>query len=92
MKGQLYNPTFLEICDLHPVLAIHKQEYVNDLIQLTLNQKAARKIGSSFKELIERELRFAQGTILLKNLLTQSFFNIGGTHHAYSTHGEAFVC
>jgi acetoin utilization deacetylase AcuC-like enzyme len=27
------------ICDLHPVLAIHKQEYVNDLIQ-PLNQSS----------------------------------------------------
>jgi acetoin utilization deacetylase AcuC-like enzyme len=25
------------LCDLTPVLAIHKQEYVNDLLQLTLN-------------------------------------------------------
>jgi hypothetical protein len=31
--------------DLTPVLAIHKQEYVNDLLQLTLNAKAVRKIG-----------------------------------------------
>jgi acetoin utilization deacetylase AcuC-like enzyme len=54
-----------EFCDLHPVLAIHKQEYVNDLIQLTLNPKAARKIGFPLsKELIERELRIAQGTII----------------------------
>jgi hypothetical protein len=31
-----------EVCDL--TLAIHKQEYVNDLLQLTLNAKAT-KIG-----------------------------------------------
>jgi acetoin utilization deacetylase AcuC-like enzyme len=37
------------ICDLHPVLAIHKQEYVNDLIQLTLNPKAARKMDFLFQ-------------------------------------------
>jgi hypothetical protein len=48
MKGQLYNPTFAPFCDLHPVLAIHKQEYVNDLIQLTLDP-AARKIGFLFQ-------------------------------------------
>jgi acetoin utilization deacetylase AcuC-like enzyme len=59
---QLFAPG---ICDLHPVLAIHKQEYVNDLIQLTLNPKAARKIGFLSKELIERELRIAQGTIIV---------------------------
>ncbi|MFQ3173068.1 MAG: acetoin utilization deacetylase AcuC-like enzyme [Flavobacterium sp.] len=83
-----------EICDLSPVLAIHKQEYVDDLLNLTLNQKAARKIGFPLsKELVERELRIAQGTIIgaQKSFETKVSFNIaGGTHHAYSTHGEAF--
>ena len=83
-----------EICDLLPVLAIHKQEYVNDLIQLTLDPKAARKIGFPLsKELVERELRIAQGTLICaqKSFETKVSFNIaGGTHHAYSTHGEAF--
>jgi acetoin utilization deacetylase AcuC-like enzyme len=83
-----------EICDLNHVLAIHKQEYVNDLLNLTLNTRAARKIGFPLsKELIERELRIAQGTIIgaQKSFETKASFNIaGGTHHAYSTHGEAF--
>lgn len=82
------------LCDLAPVLAIHKQEYVNDLLQLTLNAKAARKIGFPLsKELVERELIIAQGTIsgAQKSFDTKVSFNIaGGTHHAYSTHGEAF--
>jgi len=82
------------ICDLATVLAIHKQEYVNDLLQLTLNAKAARKIGFPLsKELVERELIIAQGTITgaQKSFNTKVSFNIaGGTHHAYSTHGEAF--
>jgi acetoin utilization deacetylase AcuC-like enzyme len=83
-----------EVCDLKHVLAIHKQEYVNDLVNLTLNPKAARKIGFPLsKELVERELRIAQGTIIgaQKSFETKVSFNIaGGTHHAYSTHGEAF--
>jgi acetoin utilization deacetylase AcuC-like enzyme len=83
-----------EICDLKSVLAIHKQSYVTDLLQLTLDPKAARKIGFPLsKELIERELRIAQGTITgaQKSFETKVSFNIaGGTHHAYSTHGEAF--
>ena len=83
-----------EQCDLASVLAIHKQEYVNDLLQLTLNAKAARKIGFPLsKELVERELIIAQGTITgaQKSFDTKVSFNIaGGTHHAYSTHGEAF--
>jgi acetoin utilization deacetylase AcuC-like enzyme len=45
------------------------------------------------KELVERELIIAQGTITGHKIIRyQSIFNIaGGTHHAYSTHGEAFV-
>jgi acetoin utilization deacetylase AcuC-like enzyme len=82
------------IADLAAVLAIHTQAYVNDLLQLTLNAKAARKIGFPLsRELVQRELIIAQGTITgaQKAFETQVSFNIaGGTHHAYSTHGEAF--
>ncbi|MBC5840620.1 histone deacetylase [Flavobacterium sp. F-380] len=83
-----------ELCDLTPVLAIHNKGYVNDLLQLTLNAKAARKIGFPLSnELVQRELIIAQGTITgaQKSFDTKVSFNIaGGTHHAYSTHGEAF--
>ena len=83
-----------EICDLAPVLAIHTTAYVNDLLRLTLDTKAARKIGFPLsRELIERELIIAQGTITgaQKSFDTKVSFNIaGGTHHAFSDHGEAF--
>jgi acetoin utilization deacetylase AcuC-like enzyme len=83
-----------EMCDLEDVLAIHSKEYLNDLLDLTLAPKAARKIGFPLsKELVERELRIAQGTIegAKKSFETKVAFNIaGGTHHAYSNHGEAF--
>jgi acetoin utilization deacetylase AcuC-like enzyme len=83
-----------DVCDLNPVLAIHKQSYVDDLLRLSLDPKAVRKIGFPLsKELVERELRIAQGTITgaQKSFETKVSFNIaGGTHHAYSTHGEAF--
>ena len=82
------------VCDLKHVLTVHKQEYVNDLLHLTLNPKAARKIGFPLsKDLVKRELIIAQGTITgaQRSLETNISFNIaGGTHHAYSTHGEAF--
>lgn len=82
------------ICSLEHVLAVHKQEYVDDLLNLTLNPKAARKIGFPLsKELVQRELIIAQGTITgaQKSFETKISFNIaGGTHHAFSTHGEAF--
>ena len=91
LKSDFFEP---EICDINQVLAIHTKEYVDDLLNLTLNARAARKIGFPLsKELVERELRIAQGTIIgaQKSFETKVSFNIaGGTHHAYSTHGEAF--
>jgi acetoin utilization deacetylase AcuC-like enzyme len=95
-EGTALNSDFFkpEICDLNHVLAIHKQEYVDDLLHLTLNPKAVRKIGFPLsKELVQRELIIAQGTIIgaQKSFETKVSFNIaGGTHHAYSAHGEAF--
>lgn len=83
-----------EIPDLQPVLAVHTNNYVNDLLNLTLEPKAARKIGFPLSsELVERELRIANGTILgcEKALSTGVAFNIaGGTHHAFTNRGEAF--
>ena len=83
-----------DLPDLKYVLAIHTKEYVDDLLNLTLDPRKARKIGFPLSsELVERELRIANGTILGtdKALQTGIAFNIaGGTHHAYSDHGEAF--
>lgn len=80
--------------DMQYVLGIHEKEYVDDLLNLTLDPRAARKIGFPLSaELVERELRIAQGTIWgCEQALQKGIaFNIaGGTHHAYSTHGEAF--
>ncbi len=83
-----------EIPDLQPILAVHDKNYVNDLLNLTLEPKAARKIGFPLsEELVERELRIANGTILgcEKAFKTNVAFNIaGGTHHAFTDRGEAF--
>jgi len=83
-----------EICDLKSVLAVHSKEYVSDLLQLTLEPRAVRKIGFPLSaELVERELRIADGTITgaKKAFETGISFNIaGGTHHAYTNRGEAF--
>jgi acetoin utilization deacetylase AcuC-like enzyme len=90
-REQFFEPDLPNISD---VLAIHNQDYVNDLLNLTLEQRAARKIGFPLSEqLVERELRIANGTILgsLHALENQVAFNIaGGTHHAYPDRGEAF--
>lgn len=91
LKTDFFEP---EIIPIETVLRVHTKEYVSDLLDLTLDARAARKIGFPLsKELVERELRIAQGTILgaEKAFDTKVAFNIaGGTHHAYSNRGEAF--
>jgi acetoin utilization deacetylase AcuC-like enzyme len=90
-KSDFFEP---DVCPIDLVLKIHTQDYVSDLLNLTLNPKAARKVGFPLSaELVERELRIASGTIIgcQKAYETKVAFNIaGGTHHAYSNHGEAF--
>ncbi len=73
---------------------IHHPEYVKKLVALDFNKKEARKIGFPLsKELIEREIFIAGGTVqgALKALKDGIAMNIaGGTHHAFRAHGEAF--
>jgi acetoin utilization deacetylase AcuC-like enzyme len=90
-KADFFEP---EICDLKHVLAVHNKQYVDDLLNLKLDSKAARKIGFPLSDvLVERELRIAHGTVLGCEMALQHgiAFNIaGGTHHAFSNRGEAF--
>lgn len=76
------------------ILAVHTREYFESLVKLTIDKRAARKIGFPLSTaLIERELRIAQGTIEASEyaLNYRIAFNIaGGTHHAYSNRGEGF--
>lgn len=80
--------------DMANILAVHDEEYVNELLNLTLDPRAVRKIGFPLSAvLVERELRIAEGTIWGCHQALQHgiAFNIaGGTHHAYSNRGEAF--
>lgn len=86
-----FEPTIIEESY---VLNVHTKTYVDDLKNLTLTPKAARKIGFPLSErLVEREFIIADGTVkasefALKNGIAMNI--AGGTHHAYSTHGEAF--
>ncbi|ESU29878.1 Histone deacetylase family protein [Flavobacterium limnosediminis JC2902] len=95
-EGTVTPTAFFEpgLPDMQHILAVHERNYVDNLINLTLDPRAVRKIGFPLSsELVERELRLAQGTILgaEKALQTGIGFNIaGGTHHAYSNRGEAF--
>ena len=76
------------------VLAVHTKEYVNNLTHLSLDRSAIRKTGFPLsQELVDREIIIAGGTVegchySLENGISMNI--AGGTHHAYSDHGEAF--
>ncbi len=76
------------------VLAVHDETYFRELKELTLNRRAAIKIGFPLsKELIDREQIIACGTMMaaefaLKNGIAMNI--AGGTHHAYTNRGEGF--
>ena len=80
--------------DYDLVIAVHRKVYVERLRGLKLNQAEIRKIGFPIsQQLINREFIIAGGTLSgsLKALRGGIAFNIaGGTHHAFSSHGEAF--
>ena len=91
-KQNFFEPE--KMVNLLPILQTHDPEYVYDLLNITLSQKAARKIGFPLSEvLIEREIIIADGTIKCCHFALQFgiAMNIaGGTHHAYTNRGEAF--
>jgi acetoin utilization deacetylase AcuC-like enzyme len=76
------------------ILAVHEPNYYYDLVNITLNQRAARKIGFPLSEvLVEREVIIADGTIKASEFALKYGVAIniaGGTHHAYTNRGEAF--
>ncbi|MCL8008733.1 histone deacetylase [Gelidibacter japonicus] len=86
-----FEPTELEE---HYILNVHTPDYFNDLKNLTLDPRAARKIGFPLSDLlIKREIIIADGTIKASELalIYGIAMNIaGGTHHAYSNRGEGF--
>lgn len=76
------------------ILRSHAKAYWKQLRDLTLPAKEQRRIGFPLSpQLLERELRIAQGTID-GALFARDFgiaFNVaGGTHHAGSNWGEGF--
>ncbi|WP_417884777.1 histone deacetylase [Zunongwangia sp.] len=80
--------------ELDDILAVHDKKYVDDLLNLTLGRRAIRKTGFPLsKELVDREIIIAGGTIqssfyALENGISMNI--AGGTHHAYTDHGEGF--
>ncbi len=73
---------------------VHRKYYWQKLLNLELTEREERLIGLPLSEqLIERELRIAQGTLSSAKIALETGigFNIaGGTHHAGSDWGEGF--
>ena len=90
-KENFFEP---ELPYMSSILAVHGEEYVTNLMNLSIEKRAARKIGFPLsKELIQRELIIADGTLKACDYALEYgiAMNIaGGTHHAYTSHGEAF--
>lgn len=76
------------------IIATHDREYWLALKNLTLPYKEQRRIGFPLDaQLVEREIRIAQGTIDCTSYAKEFgvAFNVaGGTHHAGSNWGEGF--
>ena len=87
----LFSPTAV---DEATILLTHDADYWHQLRELTLSSKEQRRIGFPLSaQLVEREMRIAQGTI---DGCRYAFeygvaFNVaGGTHHAGGNWGEGF--
>ncbi|RZK35460.1 MAG: histone deacetylase [Pedobacter sp.] len=76
------------------IITTHDATYWLQLKNLTLSAKEQRRIGFPLTaQLVEREIRIAQGTIdgaKFAQQLGVSFNVAGGTHHAGSNWGEGF--
>lgn len=83
-----------EMLSEEAILKVHTKEYWNSLLNLSVEKRAARKIGFPLSEtLVKRGRIISQGTIdCCEYALEYGIaMNIaGGTHHSYSDHGEGF--
>lgn len=90
-KEQFFHP---DPIDEKWILRTHTRDYWEELKQLKLPAREARRIGFPMTaQLIERSKVISQGTIdcCLYALEYGVSLNVaGGTHHAYAGHGEGF--
>lgn len=76
------------------ILAVHTEEYWSKLVEQKLSPKEQRKTGFPLSpQLVRREIVIGEGTrqaaqFALKHGLAMNI--AGGTHHAYTDHGEGF--
>ncbi len=75
-------------------LKVHDATYIRSLKELTVSAKDQRRIGFPVTQrLVEREFIITQGTVQCGDFALQHGISLnvaGGTHHAFSDHGEGF--
>ena len=83
-----------EVPNYKHFFTVHDPEYFFDLLNITLNQKAARKIGFPLSEvLIEREMVIADGTMKASEFAiengTAEIFRNDASVFTFSMHGKS---
>ncbi|MFY0686280.1 MAG: histone deacetylase [Cyclobacteriaceae bacterium] len=77
-----------------PIIAVHDEVYLKRLKQLELDKSEIRKTGFPLSEaLVDREINILSGTIAGAQYALDAgvAMNVaGGTHHAFTDHGEGF--
>ena len=90
-QDNLFQPGLIAKKD---VLAVHQEQYFNNLLQLKITPKEQRISGFPHDEkLIIREQLIMEGTCKCAEYALQYGISMniaGGTHHAYTDHGEGF--
>lgn len=83
-----------EPCAESAILQVHSEAYWNNIKRLTLSSRDVRRIGfPQSPELVNRSRRSCQGTFTAAIAALKSGIGMniaGGTHHAYTSHGEGF--
>lgn len=90
-QEQFFTP---KIASIEDICLVHDGDYVQRYLNLQLTEKEIRLTGFKHcQQLVDRERTLVQGTIdgALFALQDGVAFNIaGGTHHAFTAHGEGF--
>ncbi|MFW6020336.1 MAG: histone deacetylase, partial [Bacteroidales bacterium] len=83
-----------EIMDVDLIQHVHDKDYVKKVLKGELSYKEIRRIGFPWsRQMVERELLIVYGSIqsAVYALTHGVSFNVaGGTHHAFTGHGEGF--
>lgn len=90
-QANLFEPT---VADEASILLTHTAEYWDTLINQTLSPKEIRKMGFPLSpELVHRERVINRGTEMAAHYALHYGVGMnvsGGTHHAFTDHGEGF--